>query len=130
MDLLALFLTPVISLEPDQTVKRIIHVRFRHHLLPLKLVLLCSDRKITVKLCPGIGYFIKPFLTSTEVFLEKESTILGMVEYIRRCTFIHHLTEVDNDKKEGSPEKDNFILIFQCIALKMLRNANLFLVQL
>ncbi|KAK4756066.1 hypothetical protein SAY87_009823 [Trapa incisa] len=119
----------VTSLEPDQAVKRIIHVRFRHHLLPLKLTLLCGSRKIPVKLRPDIGYFIKPFPTSTEVFLEKESSLRGMFEYIRRCTFSDHLAELDNDENEGTVEKDKFIVICQSIALKMLSNANLFLVS-
>lgn len=72
------------SLEPGQTAKRIIQVRFHHHLLPLKLALFCNDKKLPVKLRPDIGYFVKPLPMDIETFIEKESRLPGMFEYVRR----------------------------------------------
>ncbi|XP_031371541.1 AP3-complex subunit beta-A isoform X1 [Punica granatum] len=122
-------LEEVTSLEPGQAIKRTIQVRFHHHLLPLKLALLSNGKRIPVKLRPDIGYFVKPLHMSIEVFLDKESHLPGMFEYIRRCNFCDHLVELNKDKSQGAIEKDKFLVICESIALKMLSNANLFLVS-
>ncbi|KAL7108963.1 hypothetical protein ACP275_06G146100 [Erythranthe tilingii] len=116
------------SLDPGQTTNRILQVRFEHHLLPLKLVLWCNGRKQTVKLRPDIGYFIKPLPMDIEAFVKKESELPGMFEYIRRCTFNDHISQLI-DKEEQSVTKDKFLVICEKLALKMLSNANLFLVS-
>ena len=74
----------ITSLEPDQTITRTFQVRFRHHLLPLKLVLCCNGTKHFVKLWPDIGYFIKALPLDVEDFMNKESQLKGMFEYTRR----------------------------------------------
>ncbi|GKD85126.1 hypothetical protein Tco_1356280, partial [Tanacetum coccineum] len=73
----------IATLEPGQTTKTVIHVRFHHHLLPVKLILWCDGKKHPVKLRPDIGYFIKP-LPMDDVFSHKESQLPGMFEYPRR----------------------------------------------
>lgn len=78
----------ITSLEPGQIVKRTIHVRFYHHLLPLKLALLRDGKRIPVKLRPDIGYFVKPLPMRIEDFSDKESRLRGMFEYIRRLVYI------------------------------------------
>uniref|UniRef100_A0A5B6ZNG9 AP-3 complex subunit beta n=1 Tax=Davidia involucrata TaxID=16924 RepID=A0A5B6ZNG9_DAVIN len=117
------------SLEAGQTTKRILQVRFHHHLLPLKLVLWCDGKKHPVKLRPDIGYFVKPILMDIEMFTNKESQLPGMFEYIRRCTFTGHIGELNNDMGESSLVKDKFLVICETLALKMLSNANIFLVS-
>ncbi|KAI3470742.1 hypothetical protein Pfo_027405 [Paulownia fortunei] len=116
------------SLDPGQTTNRIFQVRFEHHLLPLKLVLWCNGKRQPVKLRPDIGYFIKPLPMDIEAFSKKESQLPGMFEYIRRCTFTDHISQL-NDKDNHSLIKDNFLMICEKLALKMLSNANLFLVS-
>ncbi|XP_011091514.1 AP3-complex subunit beta-A isoform X2 [Sesamum indicum] len=118
------------SLAPGQTTNRILHIRFEHHLLPLKLVLWCDGRKQPVKLRPDIGYFIKPLPMDIEAFSKKESQLPGMFEYIRRCTFTDHISQ-PNDKKDEQHSQitDIFLMICEKLALKMLNNANLFLVS-
>lgn len=74
----------IASLEPGQTVKKIVYVCFHHHLLPLKLVLYCNGKKLSVKLRPDIGYFVKPLPMDVEAFTNKESRLPGMFEYTRR----------------------------------------------
>ncbi|KAK4480276.1 hypothetical protein RD792_013344 [Penstemon davidsonii] len=118
----------VVSLQPGQTTKRILQVHFKHHLLPLKLVLFCNDRKQPVKLRPDIGYFIKPLPMDTEVFSEKESQLPGMFEYIKRCTFTDHIGQ-PNERDGQSLIKDKFLTICEKLSLKMLSNANLYLVS-
>lgn len=71
-------------LEPGQTAKRIIQVRFHHHLLPLKLALFYNGNNLPVKLRPDIGYFVKPLPMNIEAFTDKESRLPGMFEYVRR----------------------------------------------
>lgn len=71
-------------LEPGQTAKRIIQVRFHHHLLPLKLALSYNGNNLPVKLRPDIGYFVKPLPMNIEAFTDKESHLPGMFEYVRR----------------------------------------------
>ncbi|KAK1415557.1 hypothetical protein QVD17_31340 [Tagetes erecta] len=118
-------------LEPGQTIKRVIHVNFHHHLLPLKLILWCNDKNHPVKLRPDIGYFIKPLIMDLDVFSQKESQLPGMFEYTRRCSYTDHLAELANDDKDGSESstKDSFLIICQSLASKMLSNANLHLVS-
>ncbi|KAI7749799.1 hypothetical protein M8C21_012157 [Ambrosia artemisiifolia] len=118
-------------LEPGQTIKRVIHVHFHHHLLPLKLILWCNDKKHPVKLRPDIGFFLKPLMMDLDAFSQKESQLPGMFEYTRRCSFTDHLAELGSDGKDGdvSPTKDSFLIICQCLASKMLSNANLHLVS-
>ncbi|KAL6969374.1 hypothetical protein U1Q18_029087 [Sarracenia purpurea var. burkii] len=117
------------SLDAGQTTKRILHVRFHHHLLPLKLVLWCNDKKHPVKLRPDIGYFVKPLPMNIELFMSKESQLSGMFEYTRSCTFTDHIVELKNEMRDSSQVKDKFLVICESLALKMLSNANLFLVS-
>uniref|UniRef100_A0A2N9I9F5 AP-3 complex subunit beta n=1 Tax=Fagus sylvatica TaxID=28930 RepID=A0A2N9I9F5_FAGSY len=116
-------------LEPGQTAKRIIQVHFHHHLLPLKLALFCNGNNLPVKLRPDIGYFVKPLPMDIEAFTDKESRLPGMFEYVRSCTFTDHIGELNKDKGDNLVVKDNFLVICKCLALKMLGNANLFLVS-
>ncbi|XP_076937751.1 AP3-complex subunit beta-A-like [Bidens hawaiensis] len=121
----------ITTLEPGQSIKRVIHVHFHHHLLPLKLTLWCNDQKHPVKLRPDIGYFIKPLIMNLDAFSQKEAQLPGMFEYTRRCSFTDHLAEVASDDKDGdmSSTKDSFLIICQSLASKMLSNANLHLVS-
>lgn len=80
-------LVPVEEIETlgaGQIAKRTIQVRFHHHLLPLKLTVLCNDKTIPVKLRPDIGYFVKPLPMDLDTFIIKESRLPGMFEYERR----------------------------------------------
>lgn len=117
------------SLEPGQTIKRILHVRFHHHLLPLKLSLWCNGKKHAVKLRPDIGYFVKPLPMDIAAFRNKESQLRGMFEYERRCTFAEHIVELNKDKSDNTLQNDAYLVICENLALKMLSNANLFLVS-
>ncbi|KAH9702091.1 AP3-complex subunit beta-A [Citrus sinensis] len=119
----------ITSLEPGQTLKRILEVRFHHHLLPLKLALHCNGKKLPVKLRPDIGYFIKPLPMDMETFIAMESRLPGMFEYARSCTFTDHLGEVDKDTDESLLLKDKYLVICESLASKMLSNANIFLVS-
>ncbi|KAF5467315.1 hypothetical protein F2P56_017149 [Juglans regia] len=119
----------ITSLEPGQTARGIIQVRFHHHLLPLKLALFCNGKKLPVKLRPDIGYFVKPLPMDIEAFTDKESRLPGMFEYARSCTFTDHIGELNKGKDENLVIKDTFLVICECLALKMLGNANLFLVS-
>ena len=56
----------IASLEPGQTIRRILQVRFHHHILPLKLALFSDGKKLPVKLRPDIGYFVKPLPMDVE----------------------------------------------------------------
>ncbi|KAL8137462.1 hypothetical protein V2J09_003463 [Rumex salicifolius] len=118
------------SLEPGQMTKRIIQVRFLHHLLPLKMVLCCNGKGFPVKLRPDIGYFVKPLPMDVEAFKSKESELPGMFEYTRRCTFTDHMTELSKDETNSSRDRDAYLAICESLALKMLCNANLFLVSM
>lgn len=46
-----------------------------------------------------------------------------------RCTFSDHVVELSKDNSENSLSKDAYLIICESIALKMLSNANLFLVS-
>ncbi|XP_021768998.1 AP3-complex subunit beta-A-like [Chenopodium quinoa] len=117
------------SLGPSQIIKRVLQVRFHHHLLPLKLSLQCNGKNYPVKLRPDIGYFIKPLKMDVPEFRNKESQLPGMFEYVRRCTFADHIVELSKDKSDTYLTKDVYLIICESIALKMLSNANLFLVS-
>ncbi|XP_073120228.1 AP3-complex subunit beta-A [Henckelia pumila] len=117
----------IVTLEPGQTTNRALQVCFRHHLMPLKLVLWCNGEKHLVKLQPNIGNFIKPLPMDIEAFLNKELQLRGMFEYSKRCTFTDHIGQL-NDKDDPSFMKDKVLTICEKIAFKMLSNANLFLV--
>ncbi|XP_055829161.1 AP3-complex subunit beta-A isoform X2 [Solanum dulcamara] len=118
----------IAKLERGQVMQRTLQVRFHHHLLPLKLLLWCNGNKYPVKLRPDIGYFMKPLSMEIDMFSIKESLLPGMFEYIRRCTFIDHIEELN--KLESPLAKDNFLVICETLALKVLSNANLFLLSL
>lgn len=80
-----------------------------------------------MKLRPDIGYFVKPLPMEINMFSIKESQLPGMFEYIRRCTFIDHIEELN--KLESPLAKDNFLVICETLALKVLSNSNLFLLS-
>lgn len=46
-----------------------------------------------------------------------------------RCTFTDHIREMNSDKGDSSLTKDKFLVICKSLAVKMLSNANLFLVS-
>ncbi|KAG5237571.1 hypothetical protein OIU76_012340 [Salix suchowensis] len=119
----------IASLEPGQTVKKIVYVCFHHHLLPLKLALYCNGKKLSVKLRPDIGYFVKPLPMDFEAFTEKESRLPGMFEYTRSFTFVDHIGELNKESSNNALVKDNFLLVCESLALKMLSNANFSLVS-
>ncbi|PON76333.1 AP-3 complex subunit beta [Trema orientale] len=119
----------ITSLEPDQSMTRILQVRFHHHLLPLKLALYCNGKRHPVKLWPDIGYFIKAVPLDIDTFIDKESHLKGMFEYTRSCTFSDHTGELNSEKGDSSAVTDKFLEICRSLALKMLSNANLFLVS-
>ncbi|XP_022139028.1 AP3-complex subunit beta-A isoform X1 [Momordica charantia] len=128
--------TPPVSMEnidslgPDQMINRILEVQFHHHLLPMKLNLYCNGRKHPVKLHPDIGYFVRPLPMDIEAFTAKESQLPGMFEYMRRGTFTDHLGKLNNGKGDDPIEEDKFLLICKSLALKMLSNANVFLISM
>lgn len=119
----------IASLEPGQTVKKIVYVCFHHHLLPLKLALYCNGKKLSVKLRPDIGYFVKPLPMDVEAFTNKESRLPGMFEYTRSFTFVDHIGELNKESGDKALVKDNFLLVCESLALKMLSNANFSLVS-
>ncbi|KAG5599420.1 hypothetical protein H5410_030790 [Solanum commersonii] len=114
----------ITKLERGQVMQRTLQVQFHHHLLPLKLLLWCNGKKYPVKLRPDIGYFVKPLPMEIDMFSIKESQLPGMFEYIRRCTFIDHIEELN--KLESPLAKDNVLVICETLALKVLSNSNLF----
>ncbi|THU60580.1 hypothetical protein C4D60_Mb07t14280 [Musa balbisiana] len=71
----------IASLDPSQRVKKVIQVRFHHHLLPFKLAVLCNGKKYLTKLWPDIGYFLRPLSMSLNAFIEKEQQLPRMFEY-------------------------------------------------
>ncbi|KAL9226602.1 hypothetical protein vseg_002394 [Gypsophila vaccaria] len=117
------------TLETDRMEKRVLQVRFHHHLLPLKLSLWCNGKKYPVKLRPDIGYFIKPLEMDVLAFKNIESQLPGMFEYVRRCTYADHIMELNKNASDSAYTKDSILLICESIALKMLKNAKLFLVS-
>lgn len=113
------------ELGPSQITKRMLQVRFHHHLLPLKLILLCNGKKHPVKLRPDIGYFVKPLPMDAEMFVRKESQLPGMFENTRRCIFNDHVEGLLNQ----NDNKDTFLVICESLALKILSNTNVHLVS-
>ncbi|KAK1265349.1 AP3-complex subunit beta-A [Acorus gramineus] len=119
----------IASLDPGRTEKKLLQVRFYHHLLPLKLAVCCNGKKFPIKLWPDIGYFIRPLSMNVESFTDKESQLPGMLEYMRRCTFTDHLKDRVCEKDQISFDDDKVMFVCRTIASKMLSNANLFLVS-
>lgn len=117
----------IAKLGPSETITIMLQVRFHHHLLPLKLVLWCNGKTYPVRLRPDIGYFIRPLPMNIEVFSGKEAQLPGMFEYSRRCIFTDHIGELKKGDKPGT--NDQFLVICECLAVKVLSNANLFLVS-
>lgn len=118
------------SLEPGETVKRVLQVCFQHHLLPLKLKVLCNNKKHSIKLWPDIGYFMKPLIMNMEAFLHKESQLAGMFECIKRCTFSDHIEVVQHEGQHSAHcNDDKFLVVAQCLASKVLSNANIHLLK-
>ncbi|VAH70271.1 unnamed protein product [Triticum turgidum subsp. durum] len=72
------------SLAPEQTAKMLLQVHFHHHLLPLKLSVLCNGKRHPAKLHPDIAYFVRPLPMDLNAFLCKENQLRGMFEYARR----------------------------------------------
>ncbi|CAL1387348.1 unnamed protein product [Linum trigynum] len=119
----------ITSLEPGQATAETIHVRFHHHLLPLKLVIYFNGKSFPVKLRPDIGYFVKPLPMDVEVFRDKESHLPGMFECTRSCIFKGHVDDLNKEKGDHTFSKDKFLVVCESIVLTMLSNANLFLVS-
>jgi len=110
------------SLAPQQTAKMVLEVHFHHHLLPLKLSVLCNGKTHPAKLHPDIAYFIRPLPMDLNAFLCKENQLRGMFEYARRCTFKYHLEKLEHSDKN--------LQVAQSVASKMLSNANVHLVSM
>ncbi|XP_010937611.1 AP3-complex subunit beta-A [Elaeis guineensis] len=117
------------SLDPGQTVKKVLQVRFRHHLLPLKLAVFCNGKKKMTKLWPDIGYFMRPLPMDMKVFSVKERELPGMFEYSKRCIFKDHVEEIDHEKDQRSLHTDDILLVSRSLASKVLSNANVHLVS-
>ncbi|KAG9454700.1 hypothetical protein H6P81_007604 [Aristolochia fimbriata] len=115
-------------LAPGLTVKKILHVHFPHHLLPVKMLIFCNGNKYPIKLWPDVGYFIKPSSMDVDAFTNLESRLPGMYEYTRSCTFDGHVNEL-NFEDHKSITEDKFLLVCQSLASNMLSHANLFLVS-
>ncbi|CAL9211715.1 unnamed protein product [Musa hybrid cultivar] len=118
----------IASLDPSQRVKKVIQVRFHHHLLPFKLAVLCNGKKYLAKLWPDIGYFLRPLSMRLNAFIEKERQLPRMFEYSKRCTFRDRMEKIDSEKDESSLHADKIILISQILASKVLSNSNVCLV--
>ncbi|RLN22081.1 AP3-complex subunit beta-A [Panicum miliaceum] len=110
------------SLAPQQTVKMVLEVHFHHHLLPLKLFVLCNGKTHPAKLHPDIAYFVRPLAMDLNAFLCKENQLRGMFEYARRCTFKDHLEKLEHSDKN--------LQVAQSVASKILSNANVHLVSM
>uniref|UniRef100_A0A1D1XM21 AP3-complex subunit beta-A n=2 Tax=Anthurium amnicola TaxID=1678845 RepID=A0A1D1XM21_9ARAE len=119
----------IASLNPGDTARRILQVRFHHHLLPLKLAVFCNEKRHPIKLQPDIGYFVRPLPMDMDSFVKKECQLRGMFEYTRRCTFTDHVEPVGHEKNEDSLSDDKILVICQKTASKMLSNANIHLVS-
>ncbi|XP_020580714.1 AP3-complex subunit beta-A isoform X2 [Phalaenopsis equestris] len=121
----------IIELNPGQTVKRNLQVQFHHHLLPLKLAVLCNGRRYAVKLWPDIGYFIKPLSMNVNMFLEKESELKGMFECAKSCLFESHIGDLKHEEqKHSSFSTDKILVVSRSLASKVLSHANVFLVSI
>ena len=78
----------VASLDPGQTIKKVLQVRFPHHLLPIKLAIFCNAKKHATKLWPEIGYFMRPLSVNLESFADVESQLRGMFKYSKRLVLL------------------------------------------
>uniref|UniRef100_A0A0E0JU94 AP-3 complex subunit beta n=2 Tax=Oryza punctata TaxID=4537 RepID=A0A0E0JU94_ORYPU len=114
-------------LAPQQTEKMVLQVHFHHHLLPLKLSVICNGKRHPAKLHPDIAYFVRPLPMDLNAFLCKENQLRGMFEYARRCTFKDHLQKLEHDD-DSEEHTDKSLLIAQSLASKILNNANFHLV--
>ncbi|XP_038989039.1 AP3-complex subunit beta-A [Phoenix dactylifera] len=117
------------SLDPGQTVKKVLQVHFHHHLLPLKLAVFCNGKKKITKLWPDIGYFMRPLPMDMKVFTTKERELPGMFEYSKRCIFKDHVKEIDHEKDQRPLHTDTILLVSRSLASKVLSNANVHLVS-
>ncbi|CAM0885563.1 unnamed protein product [Alopecurus aequalis] len=115
------------SLAPQQTAEMVLQVHFHHHLLPMKLTVICNGKRHPAKLHPDIAYFVRPLPMDLNAFLCKENQLRGMFEYARRCTFKDHLHN-KNEHTEDSTDKN--LLVAQSLASKVLSNANVHLVSM
>ncbi|XP_062208225.1 AP3-complex subunit beta-A-like isoform X2 [Phragmites australis] len=115
-------------LAPQQMVKMVLQVHFHHHLLPLKLFVLCNGKRHPAKLYPDIAYFVRPLPMDLNAFLCKENQLRGMFEYARRCTFKDHLQKLEHT--EGAEHTDKNLLLAQSLASKILSNTNVHLVSM
>ncbi|VAH70275.1 unnamed protein product [Triticum turgidum subsp. durum] len=118
------------SLAPEQTAKMLLQVHFHHHLLPLKLSVLCNGKRHPAKLHPDIAYFVRPLPMDLNAFLCKENQLRGMFEYARRCTFKDHLQKHEQIEESTDHNTDKNLLVAQTLASKVLSNANVHLVSM
>ncbi|VAH86494.1 unnamed protein product [Triticum turgidum subsp. durum] len=118
------------SLAPEQTAKMLLQVHFHHHLLPLKLSVLCNGKRHPAKLHPDIAYFVRPLPMDLNAFLCKENQLRGMFEYARRCTFKDHLQKHKQTEESTDHNTDNNLIVAQTLASKVLSNANVHLVSM
>ncbi|KAF7033914.1 hypothetical protein CFC21_044980 [Triticum aestivum] len=118
------------SLAPEQTAKMLLQVHFHHHLLPLKLSVLCNGKRHPAKLHPDIAYFVRPLPMDLNAFLCKENQLRGMFEYARRCTFKDHLQKHEQTEESTDHNTDKNLLVAQTLASKVLSNANVHLVSM
>ncbi|KAI5001404.1 hypothetical protein ZWY2020_026054 [Hordeum vulgare] len=118
------------SLPPEQTAKMLLQVHFHHHLLPLKLSVLCNGKRHPAKLHPDIAYFVRPLPMDLNAFLCKENQLRGMFEYARRCTFKDHLQKHEQTDESRDHNADKNLLVAQTLASKLLSNANVHLVSM
>lgn len=117
------------SLAPQQTAKMVLQVHFHHHLLPMKLSVLCNGKRHPAKLHPDIAYFVRPLPMDLNAFLCKENQLRGLFEYARRCTFKDHLQKHEHTN-ESTDNTDKNLLVAQSLASKVLSNANVHLVSM
>ncbi|XP_044346531.1 AP3-complex subunit beta-A-like [Triticum aestivum] len=118
------------SLAPEQRAKMLLQVHFHHHLLPLKLTVLCNAKRHPAKLHPDIAYFVRPLPMDLNAFLCKENQLRGMFEYARRCTFKDHLQKHEQNQESTDHNTDENLLVAQTLASKVLSNANVHLVSM
>lgn len=116
------------SLDPGQTTKKVLQVRLRHHLLPIKLAVFSTGKKYMTKLWPEMGYFLRPLFMNSEDFTDKQSHLRGMFECVKRCAFSDHIRELDSES-QSSMHGDKIFVVSRSLASKVLSNANLYLVS-
>ncbi|PKA61916.1 AP3-complex subunit beta-A [Apostasia shenzhenica] len=116
------------SLDPGQKTERVLQVRFHHHLLPLKIAVLCNGTRHLTKLWPDIGYFIRPLFMNVDAFVEKEHQLRGMFECTKSCNFVCHVEDV-KQAEQSSSATDMILVVSRSLASKVLSHANVFLVS-